>query len=347
MIGGRRRLTCRAAWRRPTSAALEGRRWHLSGGVDAVGHRIVHGGTLFQAPVLIDAARAAAAGGADRPGAAAPAEVARGAGRGAARCCPACPPWPASTPRSTPPSRTHAATYALPAEWRQRWALRRYGFHGLSHAYVSRRAAALLGPLGAASRIVSCHLGAGASLCRRPRRPVGGHHDGVHAARRAGDGDQVRRRSTRAWCCGSNSTPGCPGRARRDAGVPVRAAGPGRDGRHAVRSCHGQPPATPARCSRARFTCTGSAAASRPWPPPSAAWTPWRSPAASARTPPRSAHAPWTDWVPRGAGRCRAQRLRNRRQGNRIIGRSGAQPGDQRREDIEITRQVRSVLTSI
>ena len=37
-----------------------------------------------------------------------------------------------------------AATFALPAEWRERWTLRRYGFHGLSHAYVSRRAAELL-----------------------------------------------------------------------------------------------------------------------------------------------------------------------------------------------------------
>jgi acetate kinase len=53
-----------------------------------------------------------------------------------------------------------AATYALPAAWRERWPLRRYGFHGLSHAYASRRAAELTG----ARRIVTCHLGAGASL---------------------------------------------------------------------------------------------------------------------------------------------------------------------------------------
>src|SRR5664280_2537622 len=38
-----------------------------------------------------------------------------------------------------------AATYALPSEWRTRWPLRRFGFHGLSHAYASRRAAELLG----------------------------------------------------------------------------------------------------------------------------------------------------------------------------------------------------------
>src|SRR6202021_1249020 len=58
-----------------------------------------------------------------------------------------------------------AATFALPAEWRQRWALRRYGFHGLSHGYVSRRAAELAGAGSAAGlRVVSCHLGGGASL---------------------------------------------------------------------------------------------------------------------------------------------------------------------------------------
>jgi acetate kinase len=57
-----------------------------------------------------------------------------------------------------------AATYAIPPQWRSRWALRRYGFHGLSHDYASRRAAALLGREPAGLRIVTCHLGAGASL---------------------------------------------------------------------------------------------------------------------------------------------------------------------------------------
>ncbi len=57
-----------------------------------------------------------------------------------------------------------AATYALPAAWRERWDLRRFGFHGLSHAYVARRTAELLGRSADGLRIVSCHLGAGASL---------------------------------------------------------------------------------------------------------------------------------------------------------------------------------------
>jgi acetate kinase len=57
-----------------------------------------------------------------------------------------------------------AATYAVPREWQERYAIRRYGFHGLSHAYCSKRAAQLLGRPVASLRIVTCHLGAGASL---------------------------------------------------------------------------------------------------------------------------------------------------------------------------------------
>lgn len=57
-----------------------------------------------------------------------------------------------------------AATYALPEEWRRRWNLRRYGFHGLSHAYSSRRVLELMSDSVAGRRVVTCHLGAGASL---------------------------------------------------------------------------------------------------------------------------------------------------------------------------------------
>ena len=58
-----------------------------------------------------------------------------------------------------------AATYAIPAVWRENLGVRRFGFHGLSHAYAARRAAELVAPSPAtALRVVSCHLGAGASL---------------------------------------------------------------------------------------------------------------------------------------------------------------------------------------
>lgn len=57
-----------------------------------------------------------------------------------------------------------AATYAIPRQWRERYGIRRYGFHGLSHAYCSHRAAEMLALPVAGLRVVTCHLGAGASL---------------------------------------------------------------------------------------------------------------------------------------------------------------------------------------
>lgn len=58
-----------------------------------------------------------------------------------------------------------AATYAVPREWNERWRLRRYGFHGLSHEWACGRAAAMLERPLADLRLVVCHLGGGASLC--------------------------------------------------------------------------------------------------------------------------------------------------------------------------------------
>jgi acetate kinase len=57
-----------------------------------------------------------------------------------------------------------ARTYAIPTELAERHGIRRYGFHGPSHAYVSRRAAAHLGEDVESLRIITCHLGNGASL---------------------------------------------------------------------------------------------------------------------------------------------------------------------------------------
>lgn len=57
-----------------------------------------------------------------------------------------------------------AALYAVPWEWIERDGVRRYGFHGLSHAYATRRAAEELGRPVEELQLVTCHLGAGASL---------------------------------------------------------------------------------------------------------------------------------------------------------------------------------------
>jgi acetate kinase len=133
------------------------------GPVDAVGHRIVHGGSEFSGPVRLDEdveARLEAL--TDLAPLHQPKALAALAAVSAAL-----PGVPAvacfdTAFHATMPAA--ASTYALPWEWRQRWDLRRFGFHGLSHAYASRRAAEILGRAVDGFRVVTCHLGAGASL---------------------------------------------------------------------------------------------------------------------------------------------------------------------------------------
>jgi len=57
----------------------------------------------------------------------------------------------------------YAYTYPVPQQWTRDWGIRRYGFHGLSHAYCARRAAEMLGQPLHALRLVICHLGHGCS----------------------------------------------------------------------------------------------------------------------------------------------------------------------------------------
>jgi len=128
-----------------------------------VGHRVVHGGTKFSRAVLIDDGVVAAIG---QLTDLAPLHQPRAlAGIAAARR--ALPGTPAVACFDTafhaemPPA---AALYALPPVWTQRYGLRRFGFHGLSHSYAARRASELLGRDLAQLRVVTCHLGAGASL---------------------------------------------------------------------------------------------------------------------------------------------------------------------------------------
>ena len=59
----------------------------------------------------------------------------------------------------------HAYLYGLPYVLYQRHQIRRYGFHGTSHRYVGWRSAALLGRPREETRLVTCHLGNGASVC--------------------------------------------------------------------------------------------------------------------------------------------------------------------------------------
>lgn len=132
--------------------------------VEVVGHRVVHGGDRFTAAVRIDAEVLSGVAGLTslaplhQPRALAAIDAVRVGLPGVSSVACFDTAFHAGMPAP-------ASTYALPAAWRNKWPLRRYGFHGLSHAWAARRAAELVGQPINDLRIVSCHLGAGASLC--------------------------------------------------------------------------------------------------------------------------------------------------------------------------------------
>jgi acetate kinase len=133
------------------------------GPIDAVGHRIVHGGTEFVEPVLIDErVMMRLADLVDLAPLHQPPSLR--ALESVVRVIPDVPQVACFDTAFHAQLPEAAATYALPREWRERWDIRRFGFHGLSHAYASRRAADLIGRPVSHLRIVTCHLGAGASL---------------------------------------------------------------------------------------------------------------------------------------------------------------------------------------
>lgn len=59
-------------------------------------------------------------------------------------------------------------TYGIPLEWKQKYGIQRYGFHGASHRYISEKAPEIMGwdsVMRGGGRIISCHLGGSSSLC--------------------------------------------------------------------------------------------------------------------------------------------------------------------------------------
>ncbi|MBP2650130.1 MAG: ackA [Firmicutes bacterium] len=131
--------------------------------IGAVGHRVVHGGEKFSDSVLITP------------------EVLKGIEEcsemaplhnppnllGVAACNKLMPGTPQVAVFDTAFHQTmpkRAFLYGIPYEAYEKYGIRRYGFHGTSHKYVSQRAAALMGQPLEDLRIVTCHLGNGASL---------------------------------------------------------------------------------------------------------------------------------------------------------------------------------------
>jgi acetate kinase len=133
------------------------------GPVDAIGHRIVHGGVAFTGAVVVDdPVRARLETLVDLaplhlPPSLEGLDLLR-------RLAPEVPNVACFDTAFHARMPAAASTYALPAAWRRRWPLRRFGFHGLSHSWAATRVAACMGMPVDTLRIVTCHLGAGASL---------------------------------------------------------------------------------------------------------------------------------------------------------------------------------------
>lgn len=132
--------------------------------IDAIGHRIVHGGEKFTKPVIITD------------------EVLKGI----EECVDLAPLHnPAAilginACRNVMPGKINVAAfdtsfhqtmpekayiYPIPYEYYEKYKIRRYGFHGISHQYVSNRVAQIIGKQVEELKIVNCHLGQGASIC--------------------------------------------------------------------------------------------------------------------------------------------------------------------------------------
>jgi acetate kinase len=160
--------------------------------VDAVGHRVVHGGPNHVHPtpvddaVLDDLRAVVQLAPLHQPAALDAIDAVRRSAPG----LPAVACFDTAFHAGLPEA---ARTYALPAAWRARHDVRRYGFHGLSYAWASRRVTSMLGRDDL--RLVVAHLGSGASLAAvRGGRPVDTTMgftplDGLVMATRAGSVD--------------------------------------------------------------------------------------------------------------------------------------------------------------
>lgn len=131
--------------------------------IDAIGHRVVHGAEKFSDSVLITPAVMAAL---EEFVELAPLHNPPNIS-GINACAEIVPSVPQVAVFDTAFHQTmprHAFLYGLPYEAYEKYGVRRYGFHGTSHKFVSQRAAELMGQHMSNLRIITCHLGNGASI---------------------------------------------------------------------------------------------------------------------------------------------------------------------------------------
>lgn len=131
--------------------------------IGAVGHRIVHGGEKFAASTIITAEVVQAI---EECSELAPLHNPANL-IGIAACRELMPSTPMAAVFDTAFHQTmpeEAYIYGIPYEYYKRYKVRRYGFHGTSHSYVSHRAAQVLGQQYEELKLIVCHLGNGASV---------------------------------------------------------------------------------------------------------------------------------------------------------------------------------------
>lgn len=131
--------------------------------INAVGHRVVHGGENFTSSVIIDeSVEEAIEGCIDLAPLHNPPNL-----TGIKACAEIMPTVPMAAVFDTAFHQTmpaYAYMYALPYECYEKYGIRKYGFHGTSHKYVAMRAAAMLGKPEAETKVITCHLGNGSSI---------------------------------------------------------------------------------------------------------------------------------------------------------------------------------------
>jgi acetate kinase len=133
-------------------------------GLGAVGHRVVHGGSEFGKPTVVDdevfavIKRLVPLAPLHNPAALSGIAVAR-------KLLPEVPQVAVFDTAFHQTIAPAGVTYAIDVSLAERWQIRRYGFHGTSHAYVARQTAELLGRPVERAKVITLHLGNGASAC--------------------------------------------------------------------------------------------------------------------------------------------------------------------------------------
>jgi acetate kinase len=135
----------------------------IPSGADAVGYRVVHGGTAYRSPTRVDAELLSTVENLDEL---APLHNRRAAAvmRAGAAALPDLPHVACFDTAFHAHLPEEAWRYPLPPEWVEHWGIRRFGFHGLSVAWSTRRAGELLGRPSTELRLVVAHLGSGCSV---------------------------------------------------------------------------------------------------------------------------------------------------------------------------------------